>query len=138
MNNLVVRRSDLPPTEKIDLDHMDSRTGFGEMIHHHQRETILFIGKKPMGRSQYHHHHIIRENSHSRYTQQVWYGSVPGWYPHCQCRYCHHTFMRYKHHVKNTSKQCCLDRLKNGSKRDTNETSTCAVPAHAPQTNALL
>ena len=51
MNNLVVRRSDLPPTEKIDLDHMDSRTGFGEMIHHHQREAILFIEKKPIGRS---------------------------------------------------------------------------------------
>jgi len=33
--------------------------------------------------------------------------------------------------------QCNLDCLKSGSKRDTNETLTCAVPVHAPQTNAL-
>jgi len=29
-----------------------------------------------------------------------------------------------------------LDRLKSGLKRDTNEKPTCAVPMHAPQTNA--
>ena len=43
-----------------------------------------------------------------------------------------------KYHVKHISKQCNLNRLKSGSKRDTPfETSTCAVPMHAPQTNAL-
>ena len=34
--------------------------------------------------------------------------------------------MCHKYHVKHTSKQCNLDRLKSGSKRDTNETPTCA------------
>jgi len=52
-------------------------------------------------------------------------------------RYCHHIFMCRKYHIKHISKQCNLDRLKSGSKRDTNETPTCAVPVHAPQTNAL-
>jgi len=42
-----------------------------------------------------------------------------------------------KYHVKHTSKHCNLNRLKSGSKMDTNETPTCAVPMHAPQTNAL-
>jgi len=42
-----------------------------------------------------------------------------------------------KYHVKHISQQYNLDRLKSGSKRDTNETPTCAVPMHAPQTNAL-
>jgi len=45
--------------------------------------------------------------------------------------------MCHKYHVKHILKQCKLDRLKSGSKRDTNETPTCAVPMHAPQTNAL-
>jgi len=48
-----------------------------------------------------------------------------------------HIFMYRKYHVKHISKQCNLDRLVSGSKRDTNETPTCAVPMHAPQTNAL-
>ena len=48
------------------------------------------------------------------------------------CFWCH------KYHVKCTSKQCNLNRLKSGSKKDTNETSTCVVPAHASQTNACL
>jgi len=42
-----------------------------------------------------------------------------------------------KYDVKHASKQCNLDRLKSGSKRDTNETPTCAVPVYAPQPNAL-
>jgi len=46
----------------------------------------------------------------------------------CWCRYCHHTFMYHKCHVKNTPKRCNLDRLKSGSRRDTNETPTCARP----------
>jgi len=41
-----------------------------------------------------------------------------------------------KYHVKHIWKQCNLDRLKSGLRRDTNETPTCAVPMHAPQTNA--
>jgi len=45
--------------------------------------------------------------------------------------------MCHKYHVKHTSKHGNLDRLKSGSKRDTNETPICAVPMHAPQTNAL-
>jgi len=45
--------------------------------------------------------------------------------------------MCHKYHVKHTSKQCSLDLLKSGSHRDTNETPTCSVPVHAPQTNAL-
>ena len=64
-------------------------------------------------------------------TGQLGYGGVPG------TRCCGHIFMYRKYHVKHTSKQCNLDRLKSGSKRDTNETPTCAVPMHAPQTNAL-
>jgi len=39
-------------------------------------------------------------------------------------RYCHHIFVCHKYHVKHTSKQCNLNRLKSGSKRDTNETPT--------------
>ena len=35
-------------------------------------------------------------------------------------RYCHHIFMCHKYHVKYISKQCNLDRLKSGLKRDTN------------------
>ena len=46
--------------------------------------------------------------------------------------------MCHKYHVKHTYKQCSLDRLKSGSKRDTNETPTYAVPVHAPQTNISL
>jgi len=40
---------------------------------------------------------------------------------------------------KHTFKQCNLNRLYSGSKRDSNETLTCAVPMHTPQnrTNAL-
>jgi len=53
-------------------------------------------------------------------------------------RYCHHSIMCHKYHVKHISKQCSLDRLKSGSTRDTNETPTYAVFMHAPQTNALL
>jgi len=56
---------------------------------------------------------------------------------HVGTRYCHDIFMCHKYHGKHTSKQCNLDRLKSGSKRDTNEMPTCAVPVHAPQTNAL-
>jgi len=52
-------------------------------------------------------------------------------------RYCHHSCMCHKYHIKHKSKECNLDRLKSGLKRDTNETPTCAVPMHAPQTNAL-
>ena len=39
------------------------------------------------------HHHIFGklENRHSRYTQQVGYGSVPGWCRHWRCRYPHLT-----------------------------------------------
>ena len=51
--------------------------------------------------------------------------------------YCHHIFMSHKYHVKHTSKQCNLDCLKSGSKGDTNEMTTCAVPMHDPQTNTL-
>jgi len=54
------------------------------------------------------------------------------WVPDCQ-----HIFMCHNYHVKHISKQCNLDRLKSGSRRDTNETPICAVPMHAPQTNAL-
>jgi hypothetical protein len=36
--------------------------------------------------------------------------------------------MCHKYHVKHISKQCNLNRLKSGLKRDTNETLTCAVP----------
>ena len=57
-------------------------------------------------------------------------------------RCCHHIFMCHKYHVKHISKQCNLDRLKSGSKRDTSETPTCAVPMHAPcppwQTNLFV
>ena len=42
----------------------------------------------------------------------------------------------HKHHVKHTSKPWNLDHLKSESERDTIETPTCAVPVHAPQTNA--
>jgi len=52
-------------------------------------------------------------------------------------RYCHHRIMCHKYHVKHISKQCNLDRLKSGSTRDTDETSTYAVLMHAPQMNAL-
>ena len=44
----------------------------------------------------------------------------------------HHIFMSHKYQVKHISKQCNLDCLKSGLKRDTNETPTCAVPMHAP------
>ena len=79
------------------------------------------------------------------YTQQVRYGSVPEWCTHCWCRYCHHTFMCHKCHVKhtdhihlnNTPKEYKLDSLKSESKGATNETPTCAVPVHAQQTNSL-
>jgi len=64
--------------------------------------------------------------------KQDGYGGVPGCWA---CR--HRTFMCHKYHVKHTSKQCNIDRLKSGSKRDTNETPTCAVPMHVPQTNTL-
>ena len=40
--------------------------------------------------------------------------------------------MCHKYHVKHTLKQCNLNCLKSGLKRDTNETPTCAVPMHAP------
>ena len=43
------------------------------------------------------------------YTQQVGYGSIPGWYPHCRCRYRHQTDMCHKYHVKHTSEQFNLD-----------------------------
>ena len=46
--------------------------------------------------------------------------------------------MCYKYNVEHTSEQCNLNRLKSGSKRDTNETPTCAVPVHAPQTKRSL
>ena len=52
------------------------------------------------------------------YTQQVGYGSVPGWCRHWRCRYRHHTFMCHKYHVSHTSKQCRLERLKSGSKKE--------------------
>jgi len=71
------------------------------------------------------------------YTQQVGYGSVAGWCPHCWCRYHHHTYMCHTYHVKHTSKQFNLKRLKSGLKRDANETPTCAMPVHATQTKAL-
>jgi len=45
--------------------------------------------------------------------------------------------MCHKYHDKHTSKECNLDRLKSGSKRNTTEMPTCAVPVHAPQTNNL-
>jgi len=49
-------------------------------------------------------------------------------------------YMCHKYHIKHTCKECNLDGLKSGSQKDTNdsETSTCAVPAHALQTNTLL
>jgi len=56
---------------------------------------------------------------------------------HVGTRYCHHIFICHKYHIKHTSKQCNLDHLKSGSKWDTNETPTCAVSMHAPQTNTL-
>jgi len=55
----------------------------------------------------------------------------------CWWRHCYHAFIPHQHHVKHTPKPYNPDRLKSGSRRDTNETPTCAVPAHAPQTNAL-
>jgi len=56
---------------------------------------------------------------------------------HVGTKYCHHSFMCHKYHVKQISKQCNLDRLKSGLKRDTNKTPTCAVPVQALQTKAL-
>ena len=48
--------------------------------------------------------------------------------------------MCHKYHVKHISKQCNVDRssLKSGSKRDTNETPTCAVPVHDPGDGFLV
>jgi len=43
----------------------------------------------------------------------------------------------HKHDVRHSPKQCKLDRLKSESKGATNETPTCAVPVHAPQSNAF-
>ena len=77
------------------------------------------------------------QNRHSMYTEQDGYGGVHGWCTHYPCRYQHHTFMCYKYDIEHTSKQCNLDRLKSGLKRNTNETTICAVPAHAPQTKVL-
>jgi len=56
---------------------------------------------------------------------------------HMGTRHHHQIFMCHKYHVKYTLKQCNLDCLKSGSKRDTNETPSCEVPVHAPQTNTL-
>jgi len=55
---------------------------------------------------------IFLANRHNKYTQEGGYGSVPSWFPHCQCRYSHHTCMCHKYHVKHTSKRCNIDRLK--------------------------
>ena len=62
-----------------------SRTGFGGIV-----ETSSSYSQ---------------QDRHSMYTQQVGYGSVSEWCPHCRCRYCHHTFMCHKCHVKHISKQ---------------------------------
>jgi len=53
--------------------------------------------------------------------------SVPGCCCHYRCRYCHHTFLCHKYHIKHTSKQCNLDRLKSGSKMDTNRCNDLKV-----------
>ena len=78
-------------------------------------------------------HHMFNKTDTT--CQQVNLGMVAylgGVDPRVGTRYCHHILMCHKYHVK----QCNLDCLKSGSKRDINETPTCAVPAHAPQTNA--
>jgi len=60
MNNLVVRKSGLPTIKQNEnLDNMHSRTGFGGMV---DTSSSYF-----------------QQNRHSMYTQQVGYGSVPGW-----------------------------------------------------------
>jgi len=70
-------------------------------------------------------------------TGRVTYlGSV---HPKSSCGYRHHTCIRHKHHVKNTSEQFNLNRLKSESlfKGNTNKTPTSVVPVHTQQTNAL-
>jgi len=69
---------------------------------------------------------IFSAKRYSKYTLQVVYGSVPGWCPHCRCRYRHHTFMCQIYHLQHTPNQCNLDRLKryfwcnrNGARRST-------------------
>ena len=47
------------------------------------------------------------------------------------------TFTHHKYHIERTPKRRKLDRLKSESRGATNETPTCVVPLHAPQTNAL-
>ena len=76
-------------------------------------------------------------------TGQFGYGVVPGC---CVDPVCGYQILSPYFYVSQVSrqihietKQCNLDRLKGGLKRDTNKTSTCAVPMHTPgpQTNAL-
>jgi len=73
-------------------------------------------------------------------TGQFGYGGVPGCCVDPVCGYqmlSSYFFVCHKYHIKHISKQCNLDCLKSGLKRDTNEIPTCAVPMYDPQTNAL-
>jgi len=58
-------------------------------------------------------------------TGQFGYGGVPGCCVDPVCGY------------QILSSYFYVSQVNSGSKRDTNETPTCAVPIHAPQTNAL-
>jgi len=71
------------------------------------------------------------------YTEQDRYGGVPEWWADTSCGDRHHTFIIHKYRVKYTSKQRNQDRFKSESRGDTNQTLTCVVPVHAPQTNSL-
>ena len=79
------------------------------------------------------------QNRHSKYTQHVVYGSVPGWCPQCQCSYHHNIFMCHKYHVKHTSKQCNLDCLKSGSKKGhQGDTNLCGAYARPTDERSLV
>jgi len=69
-----------------------------------------------------HHHYVFSKTGTASTSQQVGYGSVPGWwYRHWRRKYRHHTFMCHKYHVRHTSKQCNLDRLKSGKGKPMND-----------------
>jgi len=74
---------------------------------------------------------------HVHRARRVWWCTWVVYTPSVSSGYLYHTFIHHKYHVEHTPKRRKLDRLKSESRSVTNETPTCVVPLHAPQTNAL-
>ena len=91
-------------------------------------------GGVPGGLSSY-----VYQNRHDMSTGQFGYGGVPGC---CVDPVCGYQISSSYFYVSQVSRQTYVETMQSrlfeeGIERDTNETSTCAVPMHAPQTNTL-